>query len=146
MSWKEHQAQFSSSNMSMSSLFYTLFNYLIKVWFSYCYLNAGVQLSFRTRMEEGLILCALSPGEQEEFVALQMRNGRPYFLFDPQVGYCSLCWHACIYSGRDECSKTIQTLYNTATPHCPQSSSISSHQSDQISSEICYKFVLFCTN
>ncbi|GAA6101831.1 usherin [Tachysurus ichikawai] len=44
-----------------------------------------VQLSFRTRMEEGLILCALSPGDQEEFVALQMRNGRPYFLFDPQV-------------------------------------------------------------
>ncbi|KAF5890051.1 usherin isoform X1, partial [Clarias magur] len=44
----------------------------------------GIQLSFRTRMEEGLILCALSPGEQEEFVALQMHNGRPYFLFDPQ--------------------------------------------------------------
>lgn len=58
-------------------------------------LLSGVQLSFRTRMEEGLILCALSPGEQEEFVALQMRNGRPYFLFDPQVGYSSssLCWN-----------------------------------------------------
>ncbi|KAL7861382.1 hypothetical protein SRHO_G00128230 [Serrasalmus rhombeus] len=44
----------------------------------------GLQLSFRTRAEDGLILCALSPGEQEEYVALQMRSGRPYFLFDPQ--------------------------------------------------------------
>lgn len=60
--------------------------YSLGTCLSYC---AGVQLSFRTRMEEGLILCALSPGEQEEFVALQMRNGRPYFLFDPQVGYSS---------------------------------------------------------
>ncbi|KAK3537246.1 hypothetical protein QTP70_004660 [Hemibagrus guttatus] len=50
----------------------------------------GVQLSFRTRMEEGLILCALSPGEQEEFVALQMRNGRPYFLFDPQASVVAI--------------------------------------------------------
>ncbi|KAM9466939.1 usherin [Clarias gariepinus] len=50
----------------------------------------GIQLSFRTRMEEGLILCALSPGEQEEFVALQMRNGRPYFLFDPQASVVAI--------------------------------------------------------
>ncbi|KAF7704133.1 hypothetical protein HF521_021205 [Silurus meridionalis] len=50
----------------------------------------GVQLSFRTRMEDGLILCAFSPGEQEEFVALQMRNGRPYFLFDPQASVVAI--------------------------------------------------------
>lgn len=31
------------------------------------------------------MLFAVSPGEQEEYVALQIHNGRPYFLFDPQV-------------------------------------------------------------
>ncbi|XP_037397596.1 usherin [Pygocentrus nattereri] len=50
----------------------------------------GLQLSFRTRAEDGLILCALSPGEQEEYVALQMRSGRPYFLFDPQASAVAL--------------------------------------------------------
>ncbi|XP_072555094.1 usherin isoform X5 [Paramormyrops kingsleyae] len=45
----------------------------------------GIQLSFRTRAEEGLILCALSPGDQDEYIALQIRNGRPFFLFDPQA-------------------------------------------------------------
>ncbi|XP_049320201.1 usherin isoform X1 [Astyanax mexicanus] len=50
----------------------------------------GLQLSFRTRAEDGLILCALSPGEQEEYVALQIRGGRPYFLFDPQASAVAL--------------------------------------------------------
>lgn len=49
------------------------------------WLSPGLQLSFRTRVEEGLMLFAVSPGEQEEYVALQIHNGRPYFLFDPQV-------------------------------------------------------------
>ncbi|XP_029001116.1 usherin isoform X2 [Betta splendens] len=44
----------------------------------------GVELSFRTRSPHGLLLGAFSPGRQEEFLALQIRNGRPYFLFDPQ--------------------------------------------------------------
>uniref|UniRef100_A0A667ZN39 Usherin n=1 Tax=Myripristis murdjan TaxID=586833 RepID=A0A667ZN39_9TELE len=44
----------------------------------------GVELSFRTRAPNGLLLCAFSPGNQDEFLALQIRNGRPYFLFDPQ--------------------------------------------------------------
>ncbi|KAM3876945.1 usherin [Diretmus argenteus] len=44
----------------------------------------GVKLSFRTRSPDGLLLCAFSPGNQEEFLALQIQNGRPYFLFDPQ--------------------------------------------------------------
>ncbi|KAJ7988957.1 hypothetical protein DPEC_G00314570 [Dallia pectoralis] len=44
----------------------------------------GLRLSFRTTASDGLLLCALSPGNQEEYVALQIRNGRPYFLFDPQ--------------------------------------------------------------
>lgn len=34
---------------------------------------------------DGLLLAALSPGNQEEFVAIQIKDGRPYFLFDPQV-------------------------------------------------------------
>lgn len=45
----------------------------------------GVELSFKTRSPDGLLLCALSPGNQEEFLAVQIKNGRPYFLFDPQV-------------------------------------------------------------
>ncbi|XP_056269140.1 usherin isoform X3 [Pseudoliparis swirei] len=44
----------------------------------------GVELSFRTLSPDGLMLCAFSPGDQEEFLAIQLRNGRPYFLFDPQ--------------------------------------------------------------
>nr|XP_009291422.1 usherin [Danio rerio] len=50
----------------------------------------GLQLSFRTRAEEGLLLFAVSPGEQEEYVALQIHNGRPYFLFDPQASAVAL--------------------------------------------------------
>ncbi|KAK6307053.1 hypothetical protein J4Q44_G00222010 [Coregonus suidteri] len=44
----------------------------------------GLRLSFRTRASDGLLLCAVSPGNQEEYLALQIHNGRPYFLFDPQ--------------------------------------------------------------
>ncbi|XP_062312043.1 usherin-like, partial [Osmerus eperlanus] len=44
----------------------------------------GVQLSFRTRAPDGLLFYAVSPGSQEEYLALQIRNGRLYFLFDPQ--------------------------------------------------------------
>uniref|UniRef100_A0A671RF78 Usherin-like n=1 Tax=Sinocyclocheilus anshuiensis TaxID=1608454 RepID=A0A671RF78_9TELE len=52
--------------------------------------SLGLQLSFRTHVEEGLLLFAVSPGEQEEYVALQIRNGRPYFLFDPQASAVAL--------------------------------------------------------
>ncbi|CAL8404780.1 unnamed protein product, partial [Boreogadus saida] len=44
----------------------------------------GIQLSFRSRSPDGLLLCAFSPGAQDEFLALQIQDGRPYFLFDPQ--------------------------------------------------------------
>ncbi|KAI5940642.1 Usherin [Manis javanica] len=44
----------------------------------------GIRASFRTRVPEGLIVFAASPGSQEEYFALQLKNGRPYFLFDPQ--------------------------------------------------------------
>ncbi|EQB78597.1 hypothetical protein CB1_001073090 [Camelus ferus] len=44
----------------------------------------GVKASFRTTVPEGLIVFAASPGSQEEYFALQLKNGRPYFLFDPQ--------------------------------------------------------------
>ncbi|XP_030233283.1 usherin [Gadus morhua] len=44
----------------------------------------GIQLSFRSRSLDGLLLCAFSPGAQDEFLALQIQDGRPYFLFDPQ--------------------------------------------------------------
>uniref|UniRef100_A0A672FK37 Usher syndrome 2A (autosomal recessive, mild) n=1 Tax=Salarias fasciatus TaxID=181472 RepID=A0A672FK37_SALFA len=45
---------------------------------------AGVKLSFKTWSADGLLLCAVSPGNQEEFLAIQMRSGIPFFLFDPQ--------------------------------------------------------------
>ncbi|KAM8817678.1 usherin isoform 1-T1 [Rhynchonycteris naso] len=44
----------------------------------------GIKASFRTRVPEGLIIFAASPGSQEEYFALQLKHGRPYFLFDPQ--------------------------------------------------------------
>nr|XP_057944950.1 usherin isoform X3 [Doryrhamphus excisus] len=44
----------------------------------------GIELSFKTHSPDGMLLCALSPGNQEEFIAIQIKNGRPYFLFDPQ--------------------------------------------------------------
>ncbi|XP_040491950.1 usherin [Ursus maritimus] len=44
----------------------------------------GIKASFRTRVPEGLIVFAASPGNQEEYFALQLKNGRPCFLFDPQ--------------------------------------------------------------
>ncbi|KFO25414.1 Usherin [Fukomys damarensis] len=44
----------------------------------------GIKASFRTRVSEGLILFAATPGNQEGHCALQLKNGRPYFLFDPQ--------------------------------------------------------------
>lgn len=47
---------------------------------------SGVELSFKTRASDGLLLCSFSPGNQEEFLAVQIKNGRLYFLFDPQVG------------------------------------------------------------
>ena len=39
---------------------------------------------FKTTQKEGLIMFAASDGGQEEFIALQLRSGRPWFLFDPQ--------------------------------------------------------------
>ncbi|KAK1328091.1 hypothetical protein QTO34_012514 [Cnephaeus nilssonii] len=44
----------------------------------------GIKASFRTRVPEGLLVFAASPGNQEEYFALQLKHGRPYFLFDPQ--------------------------------------------------------------
>ncbi|XP_045715406.1 usherin [Phyllostomus hastatus] len=44
----------------------------------------GIKASFRTRAPEGVIVFAASPGGQEEYFALQLKHGRPYFLFDPQ--------------------------------------------------------------
>lgn len=46
--------------------------------------SAGFDLWFKTLERNGLILFAASEGGQEEFVAVQLRSGRPWFLFDPQ--------------------------------------------------------------
>ncbi|XP_028328840.1 usherin isoform X1 [Gouania willdenowi] len=44
----------------------------------------GVTLRFKTRSPNGLLLCTFSPGNQDEFLAIQLQNGRPFFVFDPQ--------------------------------------------------------------
>ena len=47
----------------------------------------GLDFWFRTRQLNGLLLFLASAGRQEEFVAVQLRFGRPWFLFDPQGGW-----------------------------------------------------------
>lgn len=49
----------------------------------------GIELSFKTSSPDGLLLCTFSPGDQDEFLAIQIKGGRPYFLFDPQVSKVS---------------------------------------------------------
>uniref|UniRef100_A0A8D0L665 Usherin n=1 Tax=Sphenodon punctatus TaxID=8508 RepID=A0A8D0L665_SPHPU len=44
----------------------------------------GIKVSFRTQEPDGLIFFTISPGNQEEYIAIQLQSGRPYFLFDPQ--------------------------------------------------------------
>uniref|UniRef100_A0A8B9U5J2 Usherin n=1 Tax=Anas zonorhyncha TaxID=75864 RepID=A0A8B9U5J2_9AVES len=44
----------------------------------------GIKVKFKTQEPDGLIFFSASPGNQEEYIALQLRSGRPYFLFDPQ--------------------------------------------------------------
>ncbi|EGV92554.1 Usherin [Cricetulus griseus] len=47
--------------------------------------SKSIKASFQTRMPEGLIVLAVSPDSQEEYFALQLKNGRPYFLSNPQL-------------------------------------------------------------
>ncbi|KAK3093068.1 hypothetical protein FSP39_010666 [Pinctada imbricata] len=44
----------------------------------------GIRFKFRTRKSSSLLFFAASAGKQEEFIAIQFRTGRPWFLFDPQ--------------------------------------------------------------
>lgn len=46
----------------------------------------GIRLKFKTGQKDGLLLFAASAGRQEEFLVLQFKSGRPWFLFDPQGG------------------------------------------------------------
>ncbi|XP_033110841.1 usherin-like [Anneissia japonica] len=53
----------------------------------------GIELEFRirrpppsSRAVSALLLFAVSSGEQEEYIVIQLRDGRPWFLFDPQGG------------------------------------------------------------
>ena len=43
----------------------------------------GISLYFKTTTKDGLLFFLASEG-QDEFVAIQLRAGRPWFLFDPQ--------------------------------------------------------------
>ncbi|XP_064622303.1 usherin-like [Lineus longissimus] len=44
----------------------------------------GIDFWFKTRQKDGLILFSASEGRQEEMIAVQMRGGRPFFIFNPQ--------------------------------------------------------------
>ncbi|XP_077990481.1 usherin-like [Glandiceps talaboti] len=53
----------------------------------------GIEMEFKTQRSSitaapvnALLLFAVSDGQQEEYIVLQLRNGRPWFLFDPQGG------------------------------------------------------------
>ena len=57
----------------------------------------GIEFEFRverttspTTPVDALLLLAISAGEQEEFIAIQLRGGRPWFLFDPQGGVAAV--------------------------------------------------------
>ncbi|XP_038072643.1 usherin-like isoform X1 [Patiria miniata] len=57
----------------------------------------GIEFEFRverlvspTTPVDALLLLAISSGEQEEFLAVQLRGGRPWFLFDPQGGVAAV--------------------------------------------------------
>ncbi|XP_071790086.1 usherin-like isoform X2 [Asterias amurensis] len=57
----------------------------------------GIEFEFRverttspTSPVDALLLLAISAGEQEEFIAIQLRGGRPWFLFDPQGGVAAV--------------------------------------------------------
>ena len=54
--------------------------------------HLGIELKFRVNRPaladpvSSLLLFAASDGEQEEYIVIQLRDGRPWFLFDPQGG------------------------------------------------------------
>ncbi|OCT77585.1 hypothetical protein XELAEV_18028675mg, partial [Xenopus laevis] len=70
--------------------------------------QGGIKIQFRTKEPDGLILCAVSAGMQEELIALQIRNGRPYFLFDPQSAGCSEMPHVLCISTLHEVPEEVQ--------------------------------------
>lgn len=45
-----------------------------------------IELSFRTKYPDGLILFLASDGKQEDLLAIELREGKPWFIFDCQDG------------------------------------------------------------
>lgn len=41
-------------------------------------------MTFRTSQSDALLFFAASPGAQDEYIVIQMKGGRLWFLFDPQ--------------------------------------------------------------
>jgi len=68
-------------------------------------LMLGVRLSFRTLQLDALLFFAASPGVQDEYIVIQMLDGRLYFLFDPQGLATSVC-----HSGISSVSSKIVAL------------------------------------
>lgn len=72
-------------------------------------------MKFKTQEPDGLIFFSASPGNQEEYIALQLRSGRPYFLFDPQVHQKkqdSLLTYLFIYLKRFKLTGSSEPLVN----------------------------------
>ena len=57
-----------------------------KLMTKFCFdvFHAGFELEFKTRDSNGLLVFLASQGRQEEYVALQLKSGRPWFVFDTQ--------------------------------------------------------------
>lgn len=53
----------------------------------HCFFFTGIRFWFRTSLRDGLLMFAGSLGNQDEFIAVQFKAGRPWFLFDPQGNF-----------------------------------------------------------
>ncbi|KAK2854220.1 hypothetical protein Q5P01_006881 [Channa striata] len=97
----------------------------------------GVELTFKTLSPDGLLLGAFSPGDHEEFLAIQMKNGRPYFLFDPQGSavavsaqgdggrsYSDGQWHSIVATRRGDVGTIIVDGQHRGSAAAPSGSTI----------------------
>ncbi|KAJ8045141.1 Usherin [Holothuria leucospilota] len=103
----------------------------------------GMDLEFRVQRPEdattgvdALLLFAASDGNQEEYIVLQLRGGRPWFLFDPQGGAAGVTpsdggltyddgkWHRIRINRIGTLGSIVVDEFYTGTARAPTSSNI----------------------
>ncbi|PIK62302.1 putative usherin [Apostichopus japonicus] len=102
----------------------------------------GIDMEFRVKRPEGstspvsaLLLFAASEGNQEEYIVLQLRDGRPWFLFDPQGGAVGVtpadrvtfddgAWHRVKINRIGTLGSIVVDDFYTGTASAPTSSNI----------------------